>query len=864
MDKNIFEINNLKDKISNSEKELMLLNVKISLLTNQLQNKNTGKNTSVLKDENETLQIIHDSNQTDILFYQTQIDQLENSIKINNDKILKLKNKNEKLEKHKNDHKVKKIFRKLSTKVKHIGNIFEKKDKNNIKNENEQNEKNKSKNKSKIRDIKEIKKHKKEFELNFNKLKEKCNQYHIEFEQHKLVSNNLKVYLNEVNQNMNIYNERLNISDTKNVKNTIKNNLNKNNNLKDINKHIDKISYLILDLDKIIFDIKNYFENYIENLLNDTQLNLKNIDNNEYKNNENLIDIINDIEDKIEDIQNVCKVFETKNILFMDINKNIEKEINKLNETFILLNKEIQDNQNNNIIIKEENNNNNNEKNIIIEEDKQNIINNNDLNFSQSVLIKVKDNLLKCDTRILFSNKEEEELIENLVEEPKLLRKNWHEICYVYDDYDIHDIIYEMKAVGLAKNRYFPKGSHSFYYDTIVNIQSFSINNKQSKFTQEESFIEFELNLQNLEKAQIHIIYKEYKDLKKLTKEEIEERKIYKCDYYGLSKNLAGKKAKYCLILKGSYEIVNFEDYFFVKNKKNIKENEYYWGGVVPPEGNETLIMLSKNKAIWSFSTSVKMKSKNNIKKTTLCLSNQFIGGNNEIIEINSKSNQTKDITFDKEKREYIVNFNDINENEAEFIVEGKLQNTCKGDWIIDLTDKEIDEGIPKSDKLCKDKLKKIAENIIEEFDKNNKNNKFEFLDYMKIALWAKKNIKYDLKYSGRTELSAMDIYNKKVGVCHHFTTLCNALLYSLGYKVIYIGGFASKKNKEFNESSSHCWSLIKINNKWYPFDSTWVIITGKLPVGHIFCNYFTEYDNTKGLDEIESLKMISEGRYIS
>ena len=95
-----------------SLQELMLLNVKISLLTNQLQNKNTGKNTSVLKDENETLQIIHDSNQTDILFYQTQIDQLENSIKINNDKILKLKNKNEKLEKHKNDHKVKKIFRK--------------------------------------------------------------------------------------------------------------------------------------------------------------------------------------------------------------------------------------------------------------------------------------------------------------------------------------------------------------------------------------------------------------------------------------------------------------------------------------------------------------------------------------------------------------------------------------------------------------------------------------------------------------------------------------------------------------------------------------------------------------------------------
>ena len=48
----------------------------------------------------------------------------------------------------------------------------------------------------------------------------------------------------------------------------------------------------------------------------------------------------------------------------------------------------------------------------------------------------------------------------------------------------------------------------------------------------------------------------------------------------------------------------------------------------------------------------------------------------------------------------------------------------------------------------------------------------------MKIALWVHKNIKYDLNYSGRDDLNAMDIYNFKVGVCHHFTRLSNALLY--------------------------------------------------------------------------------------
>ena len=859
MDKNIFEIKKLKDKISNTEKELMLLNVKIRLLSSQLQNKNKGQNSFVLKDENENLQIIHESNETDILLYQTQIDQLENSIKINNDKILKLQKEKEKLEKHeKSNSKVKTMLKKFSTKIKGVGNIFDKKDKINSKEENEQKENNnlnnKSKNKKKKREIKEIKKQIKELESNFNKLKEKCNQYHIEYEQYILIGNNLRGYLNEVNQNMNIYKERLNISASKN-------NSNKNYNLKDINNHIYKILDLTRNIEKIIFDIKNYFGDYIENLLNETQQNLKKIDNNKYENNDNLNDIINDIEDNIEDIQNLCNVFEVKNTLFMDINKNIEKEINILNGKFVLLNKQIEDNQNNNIKIKEENNN----KNIIIEDNKQYIPNNNDLNLSQSFLIKVKDKFIKCDTKILFSNKEEEELIENLAEVATLFRKNWHEICYVYDDYDIHDIFYEMKAVGLSKGSYFPNGMHSFFLDTIVNIQSFSINGKETKYTQEEHSIKFVLNLKNLEKAKIHIIYKEYKDLKKLTIEEIEERKVYKTGYYGLWKDLAGKKAKYRLILKGNYEIVEFSDYFLVKNKKNTKENEYYWGGVVPSEGKRTSIRFSKKKAIWSFSTSIKIKSENNIniKNTTLYLSNQFIGGNNEIIEINAKSNQTKDITFDKIKREYIANFKDINEKEAEFIVEGKLQNKCKGEWVIDLTDKEIDEGIPECDKLCKNQLKKIAENIIKEFDENNKNSKFEFLDYMKIALWVHKNIKYDYKYLGKNELSAMDIYNKKIGVCHHFTKLSNALLYSLGYKVIYISGFVSKNNKEFDKSSAHGWSLIKIDNKWYPFDSTWGIISGKLPVTHIFCNYFGSYYNGKSFDKIEYKKMI-EGKYIS
>ena len=73
----------------------------------------------------------------------------------------------------------------------------------------------------------------------------------------------------------------------------------------------------------------------------------------------------------------------------------------------------------------------------------------------------------------------------------------------------------------------------------------------------------------------------------------------------------------------------------------------------------------------------------------------------------------------------------------------------------------------------------------------------------MKIALWVKKNIEYNLNYVGRRDLNAIDIYNFKVGVCDHFTRLSNVLLYSLGYKVIFVKGYVVG-HKELNIGRGH------------------------------------------------------------
>ena len=142
---------------------------------------------------------------------------------------------------------------------------------------------------------------------------------------------------------------------------------------------------------------------------------------------------------------------------------------------------------------------------------------------------------------------------------------------------------------------------------------------------------------------------------------------------------------------------------------------------------------------------------------------------------------------------------------------------------------------MPEEDVKDKEQLKKIAKIIIDEFDKENKDSDFEYLDYMKIGLWIKKNIKYSYGYIGK-KCSALKIYKMKAGVAYHYTRLCNALLYSLGYKVLYASGYYCKSGNKFDQYNIHAFSLINLqDNKWHPFDVTYGIFTGKLHVGYVF-----------------------------
>ena len=834
------------------------------------------------------LELTHKLCVEDITRYKEEIKKLQLQLNEGEKKIKQLKEENEQLKKIKENKKCNETS-KNNMPIKNTVQLskilgFESKKSSEIEKEMGINNNNQSKNfNSKNNDV--FNKKKSELEKKFKELKEKTNRFNEVIEDQENIINKNKNFLNELDQNMNNYLEGINIS-IKNSKINEENDLQKK--MDEIYKQIEDLTISLVNMDDIVLNVKNKFAKNIENLLNDinsefVELNLDN-NQNEY----NFNNISKKIINGIEEIEKIFEVFWNDYDDFYEKNHKIEEDMNKLKYLYkkygeeykkkrekSLMNalkdelsiSQIQNNQQFDNI-----NNINNINNFDINE--FNDINNNipgnnikDKGLGESFMLNIKDDMKKEDlykTINIFKETEEDKLLEQYIEEAQLLRKNYHVICYIYDDFDFYDVSYDLKAVGLRGGEYFPKCSHGFNYGKEIEIQSFAINGQEYPYIKKHHSIEFIINLYNFQTSKVHILYKSTINKLFLTQNELKERNIYRSEYYGLDKSLSGQKAKISLILKGSFDIVNFKEYFLVRNQKNKKEIEYMWGGIVPYGGKTTLVMLSKKEATWSFNYTVNLHSNSYLRNTMLYIPIEFIGGNNEIIDINSNCQQSTNIILDEEQRQYSIEFFNTQYKEAKFSIEGTLKNKCKGEWEVDLTDEKIEQLMPEADVLCKEQLKFFAKKIIDEFNNKNKNNDFIFHDYQKIGFWVYENIKYDLNYTGKSEYTAVDIYNMRKGVCHHFTRLANALLYSLGYKVLYASGYTCKGNNSFKTSTGHAWSLIKLNdNKWYPFDATWGIFTGKLPVGHIFSCFAGKHLKTLGHDTVSIDKHELEGAFI-
>ena len=132
------------------------------------------------------------------------------------------------------------------------------------------------------------------------------------------------------------------------------------------------------------------------------------------------------------------------------------------------------------------------------------------------------------------------EMQENRMRESKILRKNWNEVCYVYDDYDIHYANFEIKAVGLGPFSFFNSCSTGFYMGKDIEIISLEINGKKSKFEYNNYCLDYNVKLKNLQTAKIYLKYKERPKFNTMSPDEKEIYKFYRQEFYGLSENLSG------------------------------------------------------------------------------------------------------------------------------------------------------------------------------------------------------------------------------------------------------------------------------------------------------------------------------------
>ena len=232
----------------------------------------------------------------------------------------------------------------------------------------------------------------------------------------------------------------------------------------------------------------------------------------------------------------------------------------------------------------------------------------------------------------------------------------------------------------------------------------------------------------------------------------------------------------------------------------------------------KTLVRLSLKEAYFNFHEKYTLKSVNNsfISNSSIKITKGYKYGNNKIIISFYRSEPKATMKLDKSKNIFEVRYINTNSPKGEFIYKGVLINRCKGEWTINLTDKEIDNLIPPEYKINKEYFKSIALYIIKNYNKEHRDDMVIVPDVVKIGKWVKKNIKYDITYAGLNNITATETLIFRKGVCHHMTKLFNALMYSLNYQVIYILGFIIDPNLSFSRKNTQAWSLIKINENGF------------------------------------------------
>jgi len=410
----------------------------------------------------------------------------------------------------------------------------------------------------------------------------------------------------------------------------------------------------------------------------------------------------------------------------------------------------------------------------------------------------------------------------------------------VITDYgqEIEDI-YKIKISKYPTNIFIPEISYGLILNSKYEIISVELNGQKVEYSANGYSIDIHnFGAYKNQFGELHYKYKYFEDNnnKTLRKESI------------ITSNIKNTYCSLIIEIPNNYVVLRTND-IYQKNKSN--DYEYFYKGISKEDKFYECMNLSIKNGEWDIQKEITLNSKENIEQCTVELNKMFKGGN-LIEESYELCKENAEFIDDEKENKFIFNYNNLNTNQAKIEWKIKAKNSTT-DYNFD-GNEELIIKVPEEDKQF---FKDLSDKII-------KDDNSDFPIYKKLGKWVYNYMTYNSAYFGKV-LTAKQIYEKKFGVCEHYTLLYNTLLISQGIKAVYVSGYAisereedkdkleNKDNKENNnlqilEESRHCWTLALIDEKWVPLDATWNLFEKNVPLSHIFQNYGKTTFNTTTL----------------
>jgi hypothetical protein len=268
----------------------------------------------------------------------------------------------------------------------------------------------------------------------------------------------------------------------------------------------------------------------------------------------------------------------------------------------------------------------------------------------------------------------------------------------------------------------------------------------------------------------------------------------------------------------------------YSSNEKFTRNNNVYrWEGLLTSQGFSDTFWLTLKKAQWRVGIIYGFQAKSPFNEVALRLPAYLKNGGYRIEQYNMLSNLPSNALAST-----------ANNSNVNFLVQGanakNVQLGIEAVIVNDFDNKFWMQLKPENALAVDDALQLKLQPLISAIQFNDPNDGSPL--YIKLAKWTHNAIKYDLSYSGK-KMTTEEILNTGAGVCEHYAQVYNDLLRSAGIPSMMLAGMSFDYNTGNFASGGHAWNLVYINNQWIPIDSTWGIYSGKLPISHIFFNFY-------------------------